>query len=113
MKNGTANVIEAKISQGPFTGEVVMILRIPLIPSDSELSFQFRRVQFPVRPCFAITINKSQGQTLKDVGIDLSTPCFFHGMLYVAQSWSPSHNSVVVHAPGRVTRNVVYSEVLL
>ena len=113
MTKGTANLIEAKISQGPFTGEVVMIPRIPLIPSDSELPFQFRRVQFPVRPCFAMTINKSQGQTLKEVGIDLSTPCFCHGMLYVAQSRTGSHNSLVVHAPGRVTRNVVYSEVLL
>lgn len=112
MTKGLTNLIEAKISQGPFTGEVVMIPRIPLIPSDSELPFQFRRVQFPVRPCFAMTINKSQGQTLKEVGIDLSTPCFSHGMLYVAQSRTGSHNSVVVHAPDRVTRNVVYSEVL-
>ena len=112
MTKGSANLIEAKISQGPFTGEVVMVPRIPLIPSDSELPFQFRRVQFPVRPCFAMTINKSQGQTLQEVGIDLSTPCFCHGMLYVAQSRTGSPNSVVVHAPGRVTTNVVYSEVL-
>ena len=102
MKKGTANLIEAKISLGSFTGEVVVIPRIPLIPSDSELPFQFRRVQFPVRPCFAMTINKSQGQTLKEVGIDLSTPSFSHGMLYVAQSQTGSHNSVVVNAPGRV-----------
>ena len=60
-----------------------------------------------------MAINKSQGQTLKEVGIDLSTPCFCHGMLYVVQSRTGLHNSVVVHAPGRVTRNVVYSEVLL
>ena len=112
LTKGSANLIEAKISQGPFTGEVVMIPRIPLIPTDSELPFQFKRVQFPVRPCFAMTINKSQGQTLQEVGIDLSTSCFCHGMLYVAQSRTGSPNSVVVHAPGRVTTNVVYSEVL-
>ena len=59
-----------------------------------------------------MTINKSQGQTLQELGIDLSTPCFCHGMLYVAQSRSGSYNSVVMHAPGGITRNVVYKEVL-
>ena len=86
-----------------------MIPRIPLIPSDSELPFQFKRVQFPVRPCVAMSISKSLGQTLWEVGIALSTPSFCHGMLYVAQSRSGSHKSVAVHAPGRVTRIVVYS----
>jgi hypothetical protein len=33
--------------------------------------FQFKRLQFPVKLCFAMTINKSQGQTLKMVGVDL------------------------------------------
>ena len=58
MTKGSPNLIEANISQGPFAGEVIMIPRIPLIPSDSELPFQFRTVQFPVRPRFAMTINK-------------------------------------------------------
>ena len=37
-----ANVIEATISCGPYKGEVVLLTRILLIPSDSELPFQFR-----------------------------------------------------------------------
>ncbi|THC89522.1 hypothetical protein EYZ11_011037 [Aspergillus tanneri] len=36
---------------------------------------------FPVRPCFAITVNKSQGQSLQTVGIDLRVPAFSHGQL--------------------------------
>jgi hypothetical protein len=63
-------------------------------PSDSELPFQFKRLQFPIRPCFAMTVSKAQGQTLQEVGIDLSTPCFCHGMLYVLQPRSGSCNSI-------------------
>uniref|UniRef100_A0A2H1VET5 SFRICE_040210 n=1 Tax=Spodoptera frugiperda TaxID=7108 RepID=A0A2H1VET5_SPOFR len=32
----------------------------------------FKRIQFPVSLCFAMTINKAQGQTLKVVGVDKS-----------------------------------------
>jgi len=49
--------------------ETEFILRIPLNPND--LPFQFKRLQFLFKVCFAITINKSQGQTLKFSGIDL------------------------------------------
>ena len=33
-----------------------------------------------------MTINKSQGQSYKVVGIHLPQPCFVHGQLYVALS---------------------------
>ena len=42
------NLIEATISCGPYKGEVVLLPKIPLVPSDSELPFQFRLLQFPV-----------------------------------------------------------------
>ena len=48
-----ANVIEATISCGPYKGEAILLPRIPLIPSDSELPFQFRRLQFPCKPGFS------------------------------------------------------------
>jgi ATP-dependent exoDNAse (exonuclease V) alpha subunit len=35
---------------------------------------------------FAMTINKSQGQTLGHVGLYLTRPIFTHGQLYVAVS---------------------------
>jgi len=43
---------------GYAKGESVFISRIPMIPSD--YSFQFKRMQFPVKVCFSMTINKSQ-----------------------------------------------------
>ena len=41
------NLIEATILTGPYEGEAVLIPRIPMIPTD--LLFQFKRLQFPIR----------------------------------------------------------------
>ena len=62
VKNLKPNVIQATILKGKFKGEDVMIPRIPLIPNDSPI--EFKRIQFPLRLAFAMTINKSQGQSL-------------------------------------------------
>jgi len=43
-----------------------------------------RRRQFPLRVCYAMTINKSQGKTLDRACIDLTRDPFEHGQLYVA-----------------------------
>lgn len=74
-------LIECIILTGNATGETVFIPRIPMIPS--ELPFQLKRLQFPVKIAFGMTINKAQGQTLKVAGVDLSIQCFSHGKLYV------------------------------
>jgi len=109
-----ANTIEAKISSGRHAGHDIIIHRIPLIPSNSTLLFEFRRVQFPVSLCFAMTINKSQGQTFKAVGVDMTNESFTHGMLYVALSrvGSPDCLTLIVRE-GRKAHNVVYSEVFV
>lgn len=71
------NIIEATILTGKYKGEVVLIPRIPIMPAD--MPFSFKRIQFPVRLAFAMTINKSQGQSLQVCGLNLETPCFSHG----------------------------------
>ncbi len=76
--------IEAVILTGKGASKTVLIPRIPLIASDLE--FPFKRLQFPVRVAFAITINKSQGQSIKYCVVDLRSPCFSHGQFYVACS---------------------------
>jgi len=54
-----------------FKGKVVLIPRIRLSPNADKLSMPLKRLQFPVRLVFAITINKSQGQSVEHVGINL------------------------------------------
>lgn len=105
------NLIEATIMVGAFKGDDVFIPRIPIIPTD--YLFEFRRLQFPVRLAYAMTINKSQGQSMKFIGIDLTTPCFSHGQLYVACSRVGTPTNMFVLAPDGETRNVVYPAALV
>ncbi|GFU93816.1 putative DD41D transposase [Trichonephila clavipes] len=49
-----------------------------------RLTYPFKCLQFPIRLAFAKTINKSQGQTMTKCGLDLESPCFSQGQLYVA-----------------------------
>jgi ATP-dependent DNA helicase PIF1 len=110
VKTLMPHVIEATIMTGCAKGEDVFIPRIPLIPSD--LPFQFKRLQFPVRLAFAMSINKAQGQSLKVAGVNLETPCFSHGQLYVACSRVGTGKNLYVFAPDRKTKNVVYQTAL-
>ena len=48
------------------------------------------------RLCFAMTINKSQGQSVNHVGLDLRTPVFTHGQFYVAVSKVRSWDNIKV-----------------
>ena len=111
-----AFVIEARILTGEKAGNLVFISRISLTPSSSEMPFRMTRRQFPVRLAYALTINKSQGQSVKYVGIDLRTPVFSHGQLYVALSRCTSFDRISILLPVEEpdsTTNIVYTDVLL
>lgn len=77
-------VIKAKIISGPNTGDEILIPRILLNQGDGKILVVIRRKQFPIRICYAMTINKSQGQSLNRVGLFLPRPVFSHRQIYVA-----------------------------
>ena len=86
-------------------------------PSETRWPFQMQRRQFPVSISFAMTINKSQGQSLKQVGLYLYKPVFTHGQLYVGLSRVRSIDGlriVLGEHDGQkfnTTKNVVYKEI--
>jgi hypothetical protein len=101
---------------GKHAGQIAFIPRISIEPSSEDMPIPLIRRQFPVRLAFVMTINKSQGQSVTHVGLDLRIPVFSHGQLYVALSRCTSGNRIKVLFPeqetGTKTSNIVYPEVL-
>ncbi|CAN6895749.1 unnamed protein product [Brassica oleracea] len=70
-------MVQARIITGEKVGKLVYIPRLLITPSDTRLPFKMRRRQLPLAVAFAITINKSQGQSLSEVGIFSTKTCVF------------------------------------
>ena len=100
-----------------------LLHRMELGPPPEEHGFTFKRRQFPISLAFAMTINKSQGQTLQYTSIFLPQPVFEHGQLYVAVSRVTSPDNLKIYMEnakhhgllnGRwITKNVVREELII
>ena len=110
-------ILQAMILTGDRVGHLVLIPRLKLAPSDTKLPFRMRRTQLPLAVCFAMTINKSKGQSLKRVGIFLPRSCFSHDQLYVAISRVTSKTGLKIlivddeGKPQKQKKNVVFKKV--
>ena len=78
--------LKVRILGGEFNGNISLLPRISLSSTETELPFVLTRKQFPIKLSFAMSVNKSQGQTLGIVGLDLQYSAFTHGQFYVALS---------------------------
>ena len=109
--------LEWGLLMGSHAGATTFIPRLSITPSSTQVPFEFCRRQFPVRVCFAMSINKSQGQSVKHVGLDVRNAVFTHGQLYVAVSRVTSvYNLKVIwdsNLGTPITKNILYPEVII
>ncbi|MDE6330736.1 MAG: AAA family ATPase [Muribaculaceae bacterium] len=68
--------------------------------------FLQRTTQFPIKPAYAFTIHKSQGQTYDKVILDLNSHIFAPGQLYVALSRAKSLDGLYL------TKKIAYSDII-
>jgi hypothetical protein len=64
-----------------------------------EVKEEFKYVQFPLAPAWALTIHKAQGMTLDSVEIDLGRGAFAPGQTYVALSRARSMETLRLSRP--------------
>ncbi|KAA6357264.1 MAG: putative ATP-dependent DNA helicase PIF1 [Streblomastix strix] len=112
------SVIQCIILTGPTAGTVVFVPKMDITSTDTDYQFILHRHQFPLKLCYAMTINKSQGQTLNKVGIHLRQQVFTHGQLYVALSRCRKMNDLKIFSMDSKNnqinkmKNVVFKEAL-
>lgn len=107
--------IEAEIITGEKIGNKVFIPRITLNTGDSSLlPFNLYRKQFPIILAFAMTINKSQGQSFDYLGLFIKRPLFSHGQLYAALSRCKNPNHIYIQNESLNSleiNNIVWDEI--
>jgi hypothetical protein len=83
------------ITMGDNEGQTVTIPHITFkLRMPYGKSYQLTRRQFPLRLAYAMTYNRSQSHTLPKVLLDITSPPFSHGQLYIALSHVGDYNNI-------------------
>jgi len=94
----------------PGQTDTIFIPRIPFKFSTGRSGIEMVRRQFPLKLAYGMTINKAQGQTIDLLGVDLRSPVFSHGQLYVALGRVRSANTIKVLIPAEnIFNNVAHT----
>lgn len=116
LLNKTYCVLEVKILSGQYNGEVAFIPHISLILSTQpRMTFHLHHCQFPIHLTFALTINKTQRQSVWHIDTNPHKPVFLHGQLYVTLSHATSYKHIKILLLFTITEahicNIVYPEI--
>ena len=100
----------------------IVIPKIRIHTKQDDFPFILKRIQWPFRIAYVMSMNKAQGQTFTKCGLLLHKSVFTREQLYVVlyRCGEPNNLSICVnqdeysHLPNDkfYTRNVVYPEVL-
>lgn len=91
-------------------GKEILIGKVSITPAGNvKFGAIFQRVQFPFRVSFAMTFNKSQGLTLRRVGLHLGIPVFSHGQAYVGVTRVGQPEAMIVFQPGNLRERDISS----
>ncbi len=111
--NRNSRVIQAELLTEEKPHPIVFVPRINFTATVGKRGngISFSRVQFPLRTAYSITINKSQGQTLSRIGLDLRSAAFAHGQLYVALSRAQNKASIMcLLPPSNIVNDVPHTD---
>ena len=103
MTRMSNRVLEVRLLGGDHDGHHVLLPRIKCYPSNADLPLQLCRLQFAVQTAFSISVNKSQGQSLNFVGLDLRSPVFTHGQFYGVSRATSVHRIKAIWSPTSLT----------
>ena len=124
-------ILSCRVLNGESKGDIVHLPRFVFTHEGPDQPLKWTRRQFPVKPCWAMTINKSQSQTFTStavclvqitdddngqIQVDAAEP-FTHGQLYVALGRNGDADRTCVYTTAERLRtralcNVVYPEAL-
>ena len=82
-----------------FYSQLWLIPCIKLTFIKGELLFIISKRQFPIQLCFAMTVNKSQGQFFNFIGVNLQILAFIYSQLYITLSQVITVNGISVLLP--------------